>query len=53
MFDLDDGSSQTADIEGIVFEFKISSPDPGMKEVEQKAIQAAISFLRKELAKSR
>ena len=52
MFDLDEGSSQTVDIDGKVFDIKISSPDPGVEEAMQKAIQAAISSLRKELAKS-
>jgi hypothetical protein len=53
MFDLDEGSSQTLDIEGKVFEIKISSPDPGVEAAMQKAIQAAISSLRKELAESK
>ena len=52
MFDLDEGINQTVDIEGKVFEIKISSPDPCVEEALQKAIQAAISSLRKELAKS-
>lgn len=53
MFDLDEGSSQTVDIGGKVFDIKISSPDPGVEAAIQKAIQAAISSLRKELVKSK
>ena len=53
MFDLDEGCNQTVDIEGKVFDIKISSPDPGVEEAMQKAIQAAISSLKKELSKSR
>ncbi len=52
MFDFDEGINQTVDIGGKVFEIKISSPDAGVEEAMQKAIQAAIRSLEKELVKS-